>query len=253
MNNKNSISIGFSCYNETKFVISNIKKIEAIAKKEKINYEILVIDDASTEDGIINLINFCKKNKILYLRHKINLGFFKTFLTGLINSKKKYYKLFAGDDATDKKHISKIFQEFDQQDILIPYNKQFEVTGKPFLRKVTSIFYTKLVNLVSGLNLKYYNGLPVFLKKKALMNLSDASGYGWQAELLVNCIYSGCSFREIYTRNKEIKFVYNSIKLQNIPSVLFSIIRIFFKKLSPGRIKRIKDNIKKKKFRKFKK
>ena len=28
------------------------------------------------------------------------------------------------------------------------------------------------------------------------MNLSDTSGYGWQAELIVNCIYSGCSYKK---------------------------------------------------------
>lgn len=237
---KKSITVGFSCYNESNFVIKNIKKIKPLLEKKKINYEIIVIDDASIEKKIINLQNFCKKNKILYIRHEVNSGFFKSFLTGLINSKKKYYKLFAGDDATNKKHIIKIFDEFNKQDILIPYNIQFEMEGKPFLRKILSIMYTKLINFFSGLNLKYYNGLPVFLKKKVLMNLSDASGFGWQAELLVNCIYSGCTYKEIYTKNKEIKFNYNSIKLKNIPSVIFSIIRIFFKSLSPGRIKQIK-------------
>lgn len=239
---KKSITVGFSCYNESSFVIKNIKKIKPLLEKEKIDYQIIVIDDASIEKKKINLQNFCKKNKILYLRHEVNLGFFKSFLTGLINSKKKYYKLFAGDDATNKKHIIKIFKEFDKQDILIPYNMQFEMDGKPLLRKILSIVYTKLINLLSGLNLKYYNGLPVFLKNKVLMNLSDASGYGWQAELLINCIYEGCTFKEIYTKNKEIKFNYNSVKLKNIPSVFFSMIRIFFKRISPGRLKKIKKN-----------
>ena len=103
------------------------------------------------------------------------------------------------------------------------------MNGKPFSRKIISIIYTKIINLLSGLNLKYYNGLPVFLKRKALMNLSDTSGYGWQAELIVNCIYSGCRYKEIYTKNREIKFVYDSIKLRNVFSVIFSIIRVFFK------------------------
>ena len=109
--------------------------------------------------------------------------------------------------------------------------------GKPFSRKFISIIYTKIINLMSGLNLKYYNGLPIFHKKKALMNLSDTSGYGWQAELIVNCIYSGCSYKEIYTKNREIKFTYDSIKIATIPSVIFSIIRVFFKRISPGRKK----------------
>ena len=151
--------------------------------------------------------------------------------------KNHYYKLFAGDDATNLADIKSILNEFYKQDILIPYNYQFEVQNKPFLRKIISVIYTKIINLMSGLNLKYYNGLPIFLRKKVLMNLSDTSGFGWQAELIVNCIYSGCTYKEIYTRNKEIKFSYSSVKLEYIPSVVFSIIRVLFKRLSPGRKK----------------
>jgi glycosyltransferase involved in cell wall biosynthesis len=234
---KKSISIGYSCYNESRFVINNIKKILPILRKEKIKYEIIVIDDASTEIEIEKLKKFCKKHSVIYIKHTFNLGFFKSFLSGLIQSKYCYYKLFAGDDATNTEHIKLIFNEFYKQDLLIPYNYQFEVTNKPFVRMVASVIYTKIINLMSGLNLQYYNGLPVFLKKKALMNLSDTSGYGWQAELIVNCIYSGCTYKEIYTRNKEIKFSYSSVKLANLPSVFFSIIRVFFKRLSPGRKK----------------
>ena len=234
-----NISIGFSCYNEKKYIIKNIKKIMPILKKAKLKYEIIVIDDASQETGIRDLRNFCKQNDVKYIRHHKNLGFYSSFKTGILNAKYEYFKLFAGDDATRIKDIKKILREFNDRDILIPFNHQFEVSGKPKFRMLISIIYTTVVNLVSGLNLKYYNGLPVYKKNKALMNLADTSGYGWQAELLVNCIYSGCTFKEIYTKNKEIKFRYNSVRLKYIPSVFFSIIRIFFKKISTGLEKKI--------------
>ncbi|MDA7453887.1 glycosyltransferase [Candidatus Pelagibacter ubique] len=225
---KKSITVCFSCYNETKYVIKNIKKVRPLLKKQNLKFELMVVDDASSENDIKKLKKFCIKNKIIYIRHTHNLGFFKSFLSGLIKSKCQYFKLFAGDDATNTNHIRLMFKEFYKQDLLIPYNNQFEMNGKPFSRKIISIIYTKIINLLSGLNLKYYNGLPVFLKRKALMNLSDTSGYGWQAELIVNCIYSGCRYKEIYTKNREIKFVYDSIKLRNVFSVIFSIIRVFF-------------------------
>ena len=214
MKKKSSISICFNCFNETRFIIKNVKKILLLLKESKLKYEILVVDDASSEKKILKLKKFCKKLKIKYIRHEENLGFFKSFITGLINSKYDYFKLFAGDDATRINDIKLILNEFSNQDILIPYNYQFEVKGKPILRMLASIIYTKIINLMSGLNLKYYNGLPVFRKSKAIMNLADTSGYGWQAELIVNCIYSGCTFKEVYTKNKEIKFEYNSVKLR---------------------------------------
>ena len=148
------ISIGYSCYNESSYVIDNINKILKLLKKNKVKYEIIVIDDYSSEAKIKNLIKFCKKNKVRYIKHNENLGFFKSFKTGLINSKYEYFKLFAGDDATNINHINLILKKFHNQDVLIPYNYQSEVTGKPLLRKISSIIYTKIINLMSGLNLK---------------------------------------------------------------------------------------------------
>lgn len=234
---KKSLSICFSCFNESFYVMKNIKKIKRILKKINIRYELLVVDDASDKVEVKKLKKFCKINKVKFIGHEHNLGFFKSFISGLINSKYEYFKLFAGDDATNTNHINFVLREFHKQELLIPYNNQFEMKGKPISRKIISIIYTKIINLMSGLNLKYYNGLPVFLKKKVLMNLADTSGYGWQAEIIVNCIYSGCSYREIYTKNREIKFTYDSIKIATIPSVIFSIIKIFFKRISPGRKK----------------
>jgi hypothetical protein len=233
-----TLSIAYTCYNEEDLVINNINKIKKIINKVKnIKYEIIVIDDNSN-DSISKLNHFCKKNKITLIKNTVNKGFFKCFIKAIIYSKYKYFKLFAGDDCTNLNDVVKIFKLINNKtDIIIPYNYQKEVDGKPFLRKILSSYYTFLVNLLSGLNLKYYNGLPVYNRIKALENLPDASGYGWQAELLVNCIYDGMSFNQIYTKTKEIKFSYSSVKIKNIPSVIFTLIRILFKRLSPSRKK----------------
>jgi len=233
------LSVAFSHFEEERFAIQNIKKIKQILKKFNFKYEILVIDDYSKVFPK-KLEIFCKKNKVRFFRNEYNCGFFKCFVKGLVESKYENYKFFAGDDCTNTNDIIKIFSYIGKYDLIIPFNIQSEVKGKPKFRKILSYIYTHIVNFLSGYKIKYYNGLPLYRKKKALLNLPDTSGYGWQAELIINCLNNNCSYVELLTRNKEIKFVYNSIKLKNVPSVLFSLIKILFKRISPSRIKKIK-------------
>tara|TARA_B100001750_G_scaffold187497_1_gene156963 strand:+ start:45 stop:740 length:696 start_codon:yes stop_codon:yes gene_type:complete len=224
------VSIAYSNFNEEKFVIKNLKKIKKILRKIKnFKYELIVIDDCSSEKQD-KLIDFCKKKKIKLIFNKKNSGFYKCFLVGLAEAKYEYYKFFAGDDCTNYKDIAKIFMLTGSSDLIIPYNIQKNVKGKPLSRKFISILYTTIVNILSGISIKYYNGLPVYNKKKIIPYLPDASGYGWQAELIVNCIFNGLTYKEILTNNKEVKFNYSSTNLKYVPSVFFSLIKILVKR-----------------------
>ena len=73
---KKSISVCLSCFNESFYVIKNIKKIRAILRKINLKNELIVVDDASDEINIKKLRQFCKQNNVKYIRHENNLGFF---------------------------------------------------------------------------------------------------------------------------------------------------------------------------------
>ena len=78
------IYILLPCYNEYKNLLQLLKKINLININKDIKINILIVNDGSTDETHKNL-NFLKKvskNKIIYLKHKINFGLNIALLNG---------------------------------------------------------------------------------------------------------------------------------------------------------------------------
>ena len=105
------LSILIFAFNEEKRILSTLKLINSIIKKVHIKYEIIIINDGST-DQTINIINkFKKKNKkIKVIDFKKNRGITRSLQIGI--KKAKYDKLtwFPGDDSFLSKNLKKFFE-----------------------------------------------------------------------------------------------------------------------------------------------
>ena len=70
-----SISFIIPCYNGERFIFSNIKKFTKEIKNFKINYEIIIINDGSTDKTSTKLDKLQKiYKKIKFLHFKKNYG-----------------------------------------------------------------------------------------------------------------------------------------------------------------------------------
>ena len=56
-----SISVIVPCYNYEKLIVSKVKKLIKKMKNFKIKYEIIVIDDCSSDNTFFNLKKYIKK------------------------------------------------------------------------------------------------------------------------------------------------------------------------------------------------
>ncbi len=90
--------------------------------------------------------------------------------------------------------------------------------------------YTKLMNLIFRLNLKYYNGIQIH-QTEWLKNLElKSSGFGFQAELLIKAIKDGRSYVEVPHIHIERPGGGKTkiFKLKNIISVIKTIFCLYF-------------------------
>ena len=96
-----SMSIIIPAKNEAQIIISTIKKI--LTKFKKLNYEIIVINDFSTDDTF-KKVKRLKNSKIKIYNNK-NPGLANAIKLGIKKVKKKYVTIFMSDSADNIKNL----------------------------------------------------------------------------------------------------------------------------------------------------
>lgn len=85
-------------YNEQECIVESIKKITKTIEKEKISYELIVVDDGSTDNSYILISQeFNTKKNIRILRHTTNKGVSEATRTGFRSAKGTYVTYLDAD------------------------------------------------------------------------------------------------------------------------------------------------------------
>src|SRR3989344_5177542 len=94
--------------------------------------------------------------KIKVIHHQRNLGFGRAFRTGINGSSKNYLAGYPSDCDLPIENFKEIISKRSEADIVTSYLTN--MSDRPVFRKLYSESFTKIVNLLFGLNLKYFNG-----------------------------------------------------------------------------------------------
>jgi len=97
---------------------------------------------------------------------------------------------------------------------------------KTLMRYLISRTYTNLLNLLSGHRLHYYNGLPVH--RRALLDqiTITSSGFGFQGEILVKLLKSGCSYVQVGVLGAETTNKTSIFRVRNLFSVTATLLKL---------------------------
>ncbi len=112
-NNDIDISIIIPVYNENNNIV---KLIEEIILVIKIDIEIIVVDDCSTDETFKNVKSLTKKYpKLKLIRHNKNYGQSISLRTGILASKKEFIVTIDGDGQNDPKDIHKLIRNYKKE------------------------------------------------------------------------------------------------------------------------------------------
>ncbi len=192
------------------------------------DYELLIFDDGSTDRTAVIADGLAAGNTHIRVIHNPrNMGFGYNYTRGVQVACMEYVAMFPGDNEIPGEAIRSILNAVGQADIVVPFISTPSVRG--WSRRLISAAFVMLVNLLFGLQLRYFNGPCVHRRDLLLSVPMRTHGFGYMAAILVRLIRSGHSYVEVpmplqarqHGRSK-------AFRPRNIASILKTLAELFW-------------------------
>ena len=222
------------CYNEEANVEGAIETIAQVMRDVPLTYEILICDDGSSDNTSDVVQKSMRKNPALPIRLDVcekNHGLGFNYFRCASLARGRHYMLISGDNVASIGAIKAILAFLGKYDMVIPYFTHLD--DRTVFRKTVSLIFTFLVNMLSGNHLWYYNGAVLHRTENVVRYRSNATGYGYQAELLCRLLQRDMTYREVLVQNAERRAGHSkAFALNNLLSVTKSFLLIFLRRIS---------------------
>jgi glycosyltransferase involved in cell wall biosynthesis len=227
------LTLFVACYNEEGNIVDTLDNVLAALAEAPCKYEIIVVDDAS-RDRSVELIEQYQRTHpavpITLRKNPVNRGWARNFVDAAFLGKGTYYRGVCGDNVEPKETLLAVFANMGRADMVIPYHTICE--GKSAYRMFLSRLFTRLVNLISGHAIYYYNGLPLFRRQDVLRWHSHSSGFGFQADLVTRLLDEGVTYKQVLVQSRErATGTSKALTLRNVLSVGHTLLEIFLRRV----------------------
>lgn len=225
---KPRLSVIVPVYNEEENLENAISQLDSILKKECADYEIIIVDSASTDKtGDIAQRLVKRYKKVKNIRQPVRKGFGNGLREGYQNAKLEYVWYVDADLPYDLMNLKKSFSYMGEYDAIIGYK-----TGKRenYWRSIMSSVYNALIRVVFNLPYRDINYSYKIIRNSTLKRL-DLRADGWfvTVELLVELNRGKYKVKEVHVPFK--LRTKGESKVNNYPKVIWYFIKeIFFYK-----------------------
>ncbi len=228
------LTLFVACYNEEENIQGTLETVDAACREVGITYEMILVDDGSKDRSVEVVRNYMEahpESPIVLKKNERNEGVAMNFSEAAFMGRGEWYRMICGDNVEPKEALVTLFSKIGQADILVPYHVGH--TGRSASRRGLSRFFTALVNLISGYDLKYYNGMLLTRRSLVMRWHSNSHGFGFQADLLTRLLSRGASYIEVGLPNRERQHGESkAITFRNFCSVAHSLQNIAIRRVS---------------------
>lgn len=231
------ISFAVPCYNEEKNIQRALEGLVCALAGRPLTYEIIVIDDGSRDETSATAKAYQAAHPDLPIQVKRNTtrrGLGASYFEGAAVAQGEYYMVVHGDGDMPAESLSKVIDKMGQAEIVNPY--VVNQGDRPFVRRVISFVFRKLVDLLGGHRLHYYTGPVLHRRANVLKAKTRTRGFGYQAELLCYLLRRGCSVVEVPFVSKYHHHQTDAFHFSNFLSVSKSLYRIFLTRFTRRRM-----------------
>jgi glycosyltransferase involved in cell wall biosynthesis len=201
------VSIVVPAFNEAARIGSSIRKIDAFVRQSAYSFEVVVVDDGST-DATFNIVERSRIPGLRLIRNDVNHGKGYTVRQGVLASSGTYVLFTDADLSAPIEEVEKMLEIAlkEQADIVIgsrALDRRYIERRQSRLRELGGIFYNWMVRLI--LRLPLYDtqcGFKLFHRRRfqPLFEKLTTSGFGFDPELLFIANRAGLAIREVPVR-----------------------------------------------------
>lgn len=222
-----------ACYNEERHIRDTLDTVVAAAGEVGCSYEMIIIDDASKDRSVALIRDYMALHPdypIQLICREKNKGLGYNFVDAAFHGRGKYYHIVHGDNPEPKETMVGLLAERGKADVIVAY--QARVGNRSRFRLFLSWSYTRIVNFVSGIHLRYWNGPGLVTRFDVMRWHSYHTGFGFQGEFLANLLLEGRSYREFGgTYQEQGGRKSHAISLKNWLSVVHFLLTLFLRRI----------------------
>lgn len=233
MNNDRSLSICLPALNEANNIEKYTREIYFAATELLTTFEIIIVDDGSTDNTYQTALNLQKKlgNQIRIIKKDKNEGIGPALESASKIAQCKYFLGLPSDGAYLIDGVKKIFSHIDDAPILITYRENMNT--RPFFRKTLSRCVTRYVRLLSGKKINdAQSAIVISTELYQVININLAK-YNCQMQIATRTLKTDLPYIQIpvnYSHHADKQS--GMIKLNVLVDVLRSSLHLFYQKLT---------------------
>lgn len=168
--NKFLLSVVIPSYNEmANLQKGTLDKVITYLSRQKYDFEVIVVDDGSTDGSLEFVQKFSKENKKIRIVEGKHSGKAGAVTTGVLSAGGDYILFTDMDQATPIEEIEKLLPEIEKGFDVVIGSRQGHRKGAPFTRKVMAQGMITLRSIIVGLSDIHDTqcGFKLFTKKSA--------------------------------------------------------------------------------------
>ena len=193
-----NLSVFFPLYNEEGNVKPSVEKAIKILERLNLNYEIILVNDGSSDSTGKIADELAKNNsKIRAIHHPKNLGYGEALKSGFYNAKYETIVYTDGDGQFDFSEITKFLEKIEEYDLIIGYRIKRQ---DPFFRILFKKGWKLSLLLFFGLTIKDVDCGFKMIRKRVLEkipHLESTRGAMINAELSIKAKKYGFKVEQV--------------------------------------------------------
>lgn len=234
------ITIFIPCRNEKNNVGRAMQEVVRVMQDYPYTYEMIVIDDASSDGSVDQVEIFIKENPNIHITHKKNirpLGVSHNFIDAALLGRGRYFRMIGGHFQDRDDALRNGFDQLGKADIIITY--MYPDYRKP-IRQHLSKMYARLVNFISGYNVAHYHGTPIH-RRIDIIKWHSYRSVGFYAVITTRLLGEGVTYIEVPTVAYERETGKSlALRWRNVVSLFIGFCDMLIRRVTKERIPSIK-------------